>query len=213
MNSLHLCNIKTYEKYLLCSHESPEQLSYPLLVSPKCIEKTGKILYVGQETNTWGNQGNNELSVEQLEYLYDSFLKNGATNRPYWKFIKEMIHEPLYDSVVWTNLLLCGKRDSMGTPEVSEFLFQLSEEYLWNLYQISQPSSVIIMSSPNSVYKHLIKRFLEKLNCQITEIISSKQPVLIDEQKKVIWTYHPKFLALSKKTDLVQKSCKQYIIK
>ena len=49
------------------------------------------------------------------------------------------------------------KRDSMGTPEVSEFLFQLSEEYLWNLYQISQPSSVIIMSSPNSVYKHLIK--------------------------------------------------------
>ena len=105
------------------------------------------------------------------------------------------------------------KRDSMGTPEVSEFLFQLSEEYLWNLYQISQPSSVIIISSPNSVYKHLIERFLEKLDCQITETISSKQPVLIDEQKKIIWTYHPKFLVLSKKTEQVQKSCKQYIMK
>lgn len=101
----------------------------------------------------------------------------------------------------------------MGTPEVSEFLFQLSEEYLWNLYQISQPSSVIIMSSPNSLYKYLIECFLGKLDCQIMENISSKQPVLIDKKKKIMWTYHPKFLALSKKTDQVQKSCKQYIMK
>ena len=212
MNKLHLYNIEAYQRYKLCEQENPNQLSSPLLASPQIIESPGKILYIGQETNTWGKEINNNF-ISNLEALYDNFLKNDATNRPYWKFIKGMINESLYDSVVWSNLLLCGKKDTLGTPNVSQQLLELSEDYLYHLYEVSKPRSVVIASSPNSVYKELINHFFEKVDCDIKDTLSTSQPVLVDEEKNIIWTYHPRYLAQSKNTEKVKTICKKYINK
>ena len=129
----------------------------------------------------------------------------------YWKFIKSMIDKPLYDSVVWSNLLVCGKRDGLGTPEVSDELFQLSTEYLYHLYEISKPSQVIILSSPRLVYAKLIRSFLENIGCVMNETISSTQSILVNQEKNIIWTYHPKYLAMSKQTEKVKSICKKYL--
>lgn len=211
MNHFHLYNQEIFNRYLTCTKEQSDKLSYPLLVSPESLYITGKILYIGQETNTWGNQLHSSVSVEDLETLYDSFLRSEATNRPYWKFIKSMIDKPLYESVVWSNLLLCGKRDGLGTPEVSDELFQLSTEYLYHLYEISKPSHVIILSSPRLVYAKLIRSFLENIGCVMNETISSTQSILVNQEKNVIWTYHPKYLAMSKQTEKVKSICKKHL--
>lgn len=42
-------------------------------------------MYIGQETNTWGN---GEKAQNELEDQYKSFLLNGATGKDFWKFIK-----------------------------------------------------------------------------------------------------------------------------
>ena len=211
MNHFHLYNQDIFNQYLLCEKEHPDKLSYPLLVSPECLNKTGKILYIGQETNTWGKDLTSNMTVKELEGLYDSFLQAGATNRPYWKFIKSIIDKSLYESVVWSNLLLCGKRDGLGTPEVSDDLFRLSTEYLYHLYEVCKPSCVVILSSPRSIYANLIQSFFENIGCDILDIISPSQPILVNLDKNVIWTYHPKYLAMSKQTEKVKTICKKYI--
>lgn len=213
MNHFHLYNQQVFKEYLLCDKENPGMLSYPLLVSPEYINTSGKILCIGQETNTWGNHFLKDVSVDDLEDLYASFLKKGATNRPYWKFIKEVTADSSLESIVWSNLLLCGKRDTLGTPEVSENLFHLSEEYLYHLYKECYPCHVMILSSPHSVYANLIQCFFENIDCHMSDTLSSRQPVLINEDKKVIWTYHPKYLTMSKQIEKVKTICKNYISK
>ena len=118
MNQFHLYNIEILKQYrLILNRYGREDLSYPLLVSPTLLNKDGKILYVGQETNTWGKEYEDPEIVGKLESLYEHFLRNGATNRPFWKFLKPILTSELHEQVIWSNLLLCGKKETLGTPE------------------------------------------------------------------------------------------------
>ena len=148
----------------------------------------------------------NETYRNNLEAAIDNRLTEFASNYQYKTF-----YGTLYDSVVWSNLLVCGKRDGLGTPEVSDELFQLSTEYLYHLYEISKPSQVIILSSPRLVYAKLIRSFLENIGCVMNETISSTQSILVNQEKNIIWTYHPKYLAMSKQTEKVKSICKKYL--
>lgn len=214
MSKFHVYNMEILKQYrLILNRYGREDLSYPLLVSPTLLNKEGKILYVGQETNTWGKEYEDIENVEKLEILYEYFLRNGATNRPFWKFLKPLLTSELHEQVIWSNLLLCGKKDSLGTPELPQELIMLSIEYLYSLYKELNPSLVLIASSSRTPYNVIVKEFLKKIDIFYLDHPSVQQPYAVDKDERVLWTYHPKYLYMSKTCAKVQEACKKIILK
>ena len=74
MNNFHLYNIETFKKYQLLKEHTVNNWSYPLLVSPNSLNEKGKILYIGQETNTWGRNMKFSNPIIELENMYDLFI-------------------------------------------------------------------------------------------------------------------------------------------
>ena len=91
MDQLHDLNNYILEQYK--SLPNREELSIPLLICSNSLYTDNlkrKILYLGQETNCWMNYYDpvNVPNIEEIENKYYDFLKDGARNREYWKFIK-----------------------------------------------------------------------------------------------------------------------------
>ena len=213
MNNFHLYNIETFKKYQLLKEHTANNWSYPLLVSPNSLNEKGKILYIGQETNTWGRNMKFSNPIIELENMYDLFMKQGATNRPFWKFIKEIIENNIDSSIVWANLLLCGKKDGYGTPCLSDEFKKLSSDYLLQLYYATAPSHVIIASSACGIYGEMVQEFLSKIHVSMYSSLNSSCSILVDDTNHIFWTYHPKYLSLTKNTHYVQQLCKEKIRK
>ena len=213
MREFHLYNTEIFNKYILYRDSyNLSDISLPLLVSPNLLKEKNKILYIGQETNTWGKHHSQDITVEVLENIYDQFLKMGPPNTIYWKFIRDLFEtDNLYQNLVWSNLLLCGKKDTLGTPKLPDEFISLSSEYLFQLYQTMLPSKVIITSSPKYPYINVITSFLEKCGVDIINGPSKNFPVVFDSSLQIFWTYHPKYLRLSKKSINVTKEIKKYI--
>ena len=170
-------------------------------------------MYIGQETNTWGKNLDDHQVIENLETLYEQFLKGGATNRPFWKFLKPLLTKELYEEVVWSNLLLCGKKDTLGTPELPQELITLSIDYLCQLYEEANPSLVLITSSSRFPYNEIVERFLQRIGVLLSSYPTRQHPYTVDKEEKVLWTYHPKYLYMSKNCVKVQEKCKQILLK
>lgn len=187
--NLRVFNDVIFNKYLKLEHVNT--FSSPLLVSSLESFKNRDTLYVGQETNGWG-EGN---SIE-LENLYHSFMMNKALNTPFWQFIKYITD---IDNVIWCNTLLCGKKGEIGPPIYSDEIKDISIEYLIYLYKYFNPKHVVIVSGPNDPYNEIIKEFLKEINSNIfNEYPTNKNKLIVDETKNIAYTYHPKYLNLKK---------------
>ena len=71
-------------------------MGYAIVVSSKndlfnSFER--KILYIGQETNSWLNYDgeNKSFCVDDVEQAYLNFLSMGANNKEFWTFIRNNI--------------------------------------------------------------------------------------------------------------------------
>lgn len=192
MQQLILHNQKILAQYYTLEHQC--SYSYPLLVSPKLIIHHPKIMYIGQETNTWFKELTNHMSSTTLEENYYYFLKNQIPSTLFWKFIMnsfELKRDTLYQNILWCNTLLCGQRSTKGTPIISDELLDLSIQYLLFLYQQFQPETIIIVAGPNNPYYSIIKAFLETIQ---KEVPYPTKEQICQNTGNVIWTYHPNYL-------------------
>lgn len=219
-----MSNLKFYNKKTLnvinklkLSTSYDEHLSAPLLVSSKCMENSEeKIMYIGQETNRWVNnkRSDSEIDVDILEEEYYNFLDRNPYQSFFWKFINNIINEKkVIDSVIWTNAIIAGRREGKGNPKFNEKLMEVSVDYLINLYNESNPSKVIIVCGPNNPYYNNIIKFLEAINIEIEGYPTKNNPLIMDDSKKIIWTYHPNYLWRSKKYNDVVNEIKVKIKK
>lgn len=213
MKEFHLFNIEVFNQYNLYKNfYHLSDISFPLLVSPNLSKGQNKILYIGQETNTWGRMFEENSSVEKLENAYEEFLEMGPPNTIFWQFVRNLVHSNhLSQHIIWSNVLLCGKKDHLGTPILPKELLFLSSEYLFQLYQSFSPTKVIIASSARSPYYNVISSFLEKAKIDMREFPTSNFPIVSDSFHRIFWTYHPNYLRFSKKTEIVQEEIKKYI--
>lgn len=200
MNKLHDFNKYIFEEYNKI--ENLEDLSLPLLISSDLsyinnLEK--KIMYIGQETNGWVNdyEVDYEINAVVLEQIYLSFLRKGATNRDFWLFIKHVLdisNDKLKNNVIWNNTLLAGKRIEKGHPIVSKKLENLSLDYLLFTHDYFKPEQIIFVNGPHNPYYDITIKFLKELKSKlIHEYPTKNNPLLIDEDKNIIWTYHPNY--------------------
>ncbi|MBS5113703.1 MAG: hypothetical protein KHZ15_13600 [Coprobacillus cateniformis] len=199
-------NEKTYNKI---NELARDDLSYPLLISP-ILEKennSNKILYIGQETNTW-YKNKSHINLTFLENKYYSFLKDNATHRNFWQFINEILnYEPLISNIIWANCFICGKKEKRGTPIVTNELIQISIDYLVEIYNELKPNKILIVCGSNYPYYIVIESFLRKIGVNNKELLNtclSKDNLYhsfktADNTTTVFWTYHPTFLYINKK--------------
>lgn len=185
---INILNKMIYEKYQLVK---TNHFSSPLLVNPNQIEANPKIMYIGQETNTWGDGLESQL---ELEDKYEEFLLNGATGKDFWKFIKDIIsNQDIYNNVIWTNALIAGRKDAKGLPHEYDLLFDISVEYLVELYNLFKPDKVIIVAGPKDPYYQIIINFFSKIDVATNMYPTINNP-LIKVDNNIYWTYHPNFL-------------------
>lgn len=198
---------KLYEfnKYVLnkCNNlEYKETLACPLLVSSnpefeKNLER--RIFYIGQENNGWVNwdETSFEYSQELIEYRYLEFLKNGAASTEFWQFISKVLNVPREDlikKIIWNNTLIAGKRYEAGPPNCDNRLTDLSLENLLFLYEYFKPEYTILVNGPNNPYYDITHQFLKELKSKLQNYYPKiDNPMLVDEDKKIIWTYHPNY--------------------
>lgn len=203
MSNLHDFNIELIKKYNNLYNK--KDLSFPLLVSStekyyQDIMNNKKIFYIGQETNCWVNSRDENMlpDVDALEKIYYDFLdKRCATNRDYWTFIRNCLdinREELSKNIIWSNLFISGRRTGIGAPNYNEELTKMSIENLLFLKDYFKPNGIIIVGGPTNPYYKITIEFLKLLKSDlINSYPTISNPLLIDEAKKIFWTYHPNY--------------------
>ncbi len=217
--------LREYNKYVLkrCYNFTKEQdLATPLLVSSSQDYLNGlnrRILYIGQETNGWLNYSDKEFmpEVEEVEQGYLRFLdERGANNKDFWMFIRkclEISKEELSNNVVWNNTIIASKRVGLGHPVMTDELRQTSIEYLTYLHNYFKPEYTIFVNGPCNPYYSMTTELLETFDSSLAGDYPTKSnPVLIDDQKGIIWTYHPNYLNKSHLKDDVIGKIKKKIL-
>lgn len=170
-------------------------LSNPLLVTSN---SKGKILYLGQETNTWCGSHENYNSARELEFEYDNyFLKDKMSNTLFWKYIREVTgyHDVASEgNITWANLFICGNKDCKGTPVLYNDIKDLSVYYLSNVVDILNIDKIISVVGPKNPYYETINKLASELGCIINEYPTIRIPYAYSDNEKIFYTYHPMYL-------------------
>lgn len=213
--------LKSINEYILESLSSDIKkynLAGPLLVSSseefkENIIKNKSVMYIGQETNGWLNEG----SLKDFESLYQNFLYNNNYNREFWKFIRRVVEKTndlKLDNILWANAIICGKKDEIGAPKLTDKLENISKDYLVTLYKLFRPDMVVIASGPSSPYYEIVKEFLKNIDSKISgNYPKSNESIITDETKNIYYTYHPNYLnrkhILTKNSDYLNEIYKK----
>jgi hypothetical protein len=198
--------IKLYEKYwdhMLYSLQG-KNLSNPLLIHIKDEEKYQKadikIMFFGQETNSWyGELGSK--SVKDLLHCYSDFLGSTYSSQ-FWNAVRDYV-STIQDlnpnksvEFVWNNILKIGKENSKGKPQ--QDLVELQKEVfpvIREEVEILKPDLIVFFTGP--YYDTYIKKewngvvMNEASNYKIRQLAIMQHPSLPLNSYRI---YHPNFL-------------------
>ena len=204
-------NYNLIEKYNTI--ENVTELSSPLLVSTNKTylnnikNSNNRILYIGQETNGWVNDGDYSVITQELiENTYLDVIKRKNSNE-FFKFLNNFSANNFHD-VIWSNTLIAGKKYGKGHPVITDKLQELSLENLIFLYKYFRPHITLFVSGPCNPYYEIIKEFLNTINSKIDTYPKNDNPVILDSDKNIFWTYHPNYLNRSHLKQMVLKNIK-----
>lgn len=190
------------------------ELSNPLLLTDNI---PGKILYVGQETNTWQGSHKYFSSARELEKRYDDyFLKDKMSNREFWRFIRNATecHDVANDgNIVWSNLFICSKEKEKGTPNLHQEIKDLSVNYLLNVIDYLKIEKIVTVVGPKNPYYTVLMQLISEMNWNVQSWPTLENPVIYSDNEKLFYTYHPNYLNRKHKIDDVTNELKNFIKK
>lgn len=216
MNKLDKLNEYIYEEYKKLPNRG--ELSLPLLISSTedyVDNLKRKILYIGQETNTWMNSHDiNYLPDKKIvETCYYEFLKRGACNKNFWMFIKHLLNvnnSELVSNVIWNNVFLVGNRTRIGHPDSNEKIENLSFEYLFEITKIFNPINIVLVCGPTNPYYRVVTKYLKEINSSLAHTRPSTNNLVVNDDR-VIWTYHPGYQNRIGESEKILKKVKKLI--
>lgn len=195
------------------------------------------IMFVGQETNSWYGSWKDfkDRGVQGQMMIYDRFMKNeyGGMNKPFWKYIKEIIGSEDIRPV-WTNLFKFDLGDSRkpennishASGEELEFIRTFHKGILAKEIEIIQPKIIIFFTGhkyDNLFFDPIVKKEngdYRLLYNQINELDGIDEWKCADMGLKyfegfenfegnAIRTYHPMYLNRTNNT--FRASIKNYL--
>lgn len=164
-----------------------------------------KIMFFGQETNTWlGEQNNAEFlgQIEPVYHLYENFFLSGncySYGGQFWngvsrcvQLVEKEINEKV--GVVWNNIIKVGKCGK-GAPfaSIQEIQFEHFNVYREEV-DILEPDVLIFFSGPN--YDNQIKKAFGRLDKNSIDGFTERQlcEIKIPNSVPAFRTYHPNYL-------------------
>ena len=187
--------------------EPSEKATNPLLiqVDEKYINADIKIMFFGQETNTWLGELNDGAflgKIEPMLDLYEDFFIEGscfAYGGQFWNGInrlKKLTTEKIPNkkiSYIWNNIIKIGKC-GMGFPSETNALTNKYFNVILQEIEILEPDVIIFFSGPNydehiekvigKFYKVNMPFFIKRQLCKIASM----------EFELAFRTYHPNYL-------------------
>lgn len=210
MEKLELINDRVLEQIKFIDKD--EVLANPLLISKNA---TSKVLYLGQETNTWYGKNKDMDSARTLEKYYDDyFLGNKMSNVLFWRYIREVLGKHnVSEDVTWANLFVASNHDRKGTPVIHDKISDISLEYLLNIIDIFEMEKIIAIVGPRNPYYNLLNKLSLELGYGQLKWPSKANPVVYSDNEKILYTYHP--IALNRLGNLIpsENEAKKFISK
>ena len=171
-------------------------------------EGNKKILFVGQESNSWYEDGSslNENSLNQVISNYEDFDLGNGYNSPFWHFVHNLNNRfnNSSHSFLWTNINKFGLDKGKGRP--NKRVTELENQYfniLKDELNIINPDAVIFLTGPN--YDNDIKNKLGSIKfikCttdhDVREFARLENQYLPYDSYRI---YHPNYLSYNSSTD------------
>jgi hypothetical protein len=180
----------------------------PLLLSideEKYLSSEVKVLFLGQETNDWGNNftGNLEETLEIYDDFYNSNYALNSYGGHFWNGINrfiELLEKKFSEkriSYTWSNIVKIGAsgRDQ-NHPE--NYIYKIELEYFKVLekeLEILRPDIILFVSGPN--YDSNIQKNLKEVEfntCDSSFSIRQLAKLKFKEFNNIYRTYHPNYL-------------------
>lgn len=185
-----------------------------------------KILIIGQEARDFFNAEGDE-SMEFISEYINNFTKIQLENKnhtmyltsPFWRFFREL---STTNNVLWGNLDKIHKyidnRTAALSVEEEIFLHKPLKKYGKSLImleiEILKPDMIIFLVGPSYRKSLFYALGFETLNFE--DKITPSNPVqsidIENIDSKIIWTYHPKYLIMSKNYNSVLDTIKNKLI-
>ncbi|WNS73656.1 hypothetical protein RRV45_12070 [Bacillus sp. DTU_2020_1000418_1_SI_GHA_SEK_038] len=189
------------------------QLSNPLLLYINDEDKYKyadiKIMFFGQETNTWEGELGNK-SIDELLVTYSNFFGNGKCFKyggPFWNTVKDYVNTikqlnpDKSVECVWNNIIKIGKEKTKGAPDKS--LVNIQKEkfpVIKEEIEILKPDLIIFFTGPN--YDQYIKTEWRDLKINSVNSWETRKIALLKHEllpNNTIRTYHPNFMYMKGK--------------
>lgn len=188
-----------------------KELSSPLLVflEEGYISQKIRLLIVGQQTNGW-----NEGSIVNLQNCYRDFKMGQRYIRtPFWNFVHKLEKEFKIERgcIVWTNINRCDYACGKPPSDVWNDLAILNPLLVTEI-QAVRPHICIFLTGPNydkrikEIFKGVI--FNEVKGFEKNQFAKLSHAIMPNETYR---TYHPGYLRLSGKEDVVLNAFKSII--
>ena len=180
----------------------------PLLLSideEKYLNSEIKVLFLGQETNDWGNNftGNIEETLEIYDDFYNSKYALNSYGGHFWNGINrfiELLEKKFSEKRInytWSNVVKIGAsgRDQ-NHPE--NYIYNIELEYFKVLekeLEILRPDIILFVSGPN--YDSNIEKNLKGVEFNTCNSSFSKRQIAklkFKEFNNIYRTYHPNYL-------------------
>lgn len=186
-------------------------------------EKKKFVMIIGQETAKWG-KFSDKSTIDEIQTYCEEFVKKQLTNECknseiksdnhfFWKFIRALdeMNDNKY-SICWNNLDKIHRRDN---DKVLPLLFdderKLNRQYgndnkslLQREIDIVNPDIIIFLTGPRYRRSMCISFGIDLKSLDKIKPNKENETVEIGEllgiDKRVFWTYHPRYLAILGKT-------------
>ena len=147
-NNPELSDYKIANPYLVCASE-------------QYFKARVKVMYIGQETNCWGGEFEDEIAgVEPLMKLYKYFVDIEKNyNSPFWNMYRKLEKETSEDvGFIANNIVKIGRKEGVGSDKPVVEKIYVHFNIIKKEIEILKPTIIIAMTG---AYDNFIKRFLD----------------------------------------------------
>jgi len=204
LHSLYLSHWQTLIDNFNKFQNSQEKPTNPLLlcVNEEYASADIKIMYFGQETNTWYNPFSGDVQFVVSRYK-EFFIEGHFKHRGPFKtgikkyteaFIKELSGKNV--GILWNNIIKIGMSNRKGCPSQDILFFQKDWfQVIREEIEILKPDIILFFTGPK--YDQYVREcfpdfkkyaYPKRNEWEMARIVSSKLP------KSSIRTYHPNYL-------------------
>lgn len=148
LRDLYEAHWEAYQEHIQFNPDLTAAFPFLIFVPKEYETADFRVMFCGQETLGWGREFENcsNVTVKNLQRLYNGFVNGNGYNSPYWNFQKRIISHHSHCGFIRNNIVKIGKKRCAGCDENIDRLTRKYFPVFKAELQILKPDIVIFMS-------------------------------------------------------------------